>query len=399
MAQEYQPKRFFRHAPHRLLKRYFAERGVLAEVDFGKLTETQVEPIYEAWLNLPEDARNEMERDFQEVDDLATEGGTKAILDEARFHGEDLAEQLAKLKGFHERALWTLLERPKYWPGAVYFHRADSVPDSYWRGRKNVPRKPANYDQNSPEVRQLEQNIGNYFFTMQGRGNRNCKVECYRRGDLDCFFAYPEDYAQATVEWAGKKFTRRVHHPAFEIIFVYSQADGMLDVYLAGDRKPVADLQAIFAQAILKSELGPDEEDERVYELGPLRSRTFQFVYAPESGIVAVAVCRLRLKVHGKNERIGLEADPSYNKLAVFDLLDRVTKGIPLAQMALTKVGIKVTFAHTPGARRQPTRTFDISSPNYCSLRHDGRDLIIRKMLADSGIEPREPAKQERAAG
>jgi hypothetical protein len=28
----------------------------------------------------------------------------------------------------------------------------------------------------------------------------------------------------------------------------------------------------------------------------------------------------------------------------------------------------------------------------------DGRDLIIRKMLADSGIEPREPTKDNSAA-
>ena len=41
-----------------------------------------------------------------------------------------------------------------------------------------------------------------------------------------------------------------------------------------------------------------------------------------------------------------------------------------------------------PAAR---VRTFKISYPNWCALRHDARDLIIRKMLADSGIEPMEP--------
>jgi hypothetical protein len=30
MAQEYQPRRFFRHAPNRLLERYFAARNVLS---------------------------------------------------------------------------------------------------------------------------------------------------------------------------------------------------------------------------------------------------------------------------------------------------------------------------------------------------------------------------------
>ena len=394
MAQEYQPRRFFRHAPNRLLERYFAARNVLSEVDFGALTETQVEPIYQAWLTLSDDARKEMEQDFQDIDELAAEGGSKAILDEARWHGEDLAEQFASLTGFHEHAFWTFLERPKYWQGALAFHHADTVPFSYWRKRKNVPRKPASVDASS--IRQLEQHLSNYFHKMQGRGE-NCKVDCYHRNDLDYFFAYPEDYAQAAIEWGKEGLKRHPRRPAFEIVFVYSQGEGTLDIYLRGDRKPVPDLQAIFADMILKAKLGPDEKDERVYDLNPVRSRQFQFVYGTESGIADVAVHKLRLTVYGKKERIVLEADPSYNKHAVFDLLDKVAKGIPLTQMAVTQVGIKVTFRN-PTSRKPGARAFDIGWPNSCSLKHDGRDLIIRKMLADFGIEPREPAKDDSAA-
>lgn len=394
MAHQYQPRRFFRHAPNRLLQQYFASRKVLDNVDFGTLTETQVEPIYEAWLKLPEEVRNEMEQDFQDIDELATEGGSKAILDEARWHGEDLAGQFASLKGFHEHSFWTILERPKYWLGALAFHHADMVPFSYWRKRKNLPRNPASVDLAS--IRQLEQKLSDYFHTMQGRGH-NCKVDCYKRNDLDYFFAYPEDYAQANIEWGKEGLNRRSRRPAFDIIFVYAQNDSTLDIHMTGDRTPVPDLQAIFADAILKAELGPDEKDERVYDLNPLRSRQFQFVFGPESGIIDVAIKKLRLKIHGKSERIILEADPSYNKKAVFDLLDKVTKAIPLSQMAITQVGIKVTFAHNPTSRKVSTRSFDINWPNSCSLKQDGRDYIIRKMLVDSGIEPREPVKDESA--
>ena len=119
---------------------------------------------------------------------------------------------------------------------------------------------------------------------------------------------------------------------------------------------------------------------------------------SPKSGIADVAVKKLRLKVLGKSERIVLEADPSYDKQAVFDLLDKVAKAIPLSQMVITQVGIKVTFAHNPSSRKGSTRSFDINWPNSCSLKHDGRDLIIRKLLANSGIEPREPAKDDSAA-
>jgi hypothetical protein len=91
MVQEYQPRRFFRNAPNRLLQRYFAARNVPSEVDFGVLTETQVEPIYKTWLKLSDDARKEMEQNFQDIDELATEGGSKAILDEASFYKQDRA--------------------------------------------------------------------------------------------------------------------------------------------------------------------------------------------------------------------------------------------------------------------------------------------------------------------
>src|SRR3984893_14328241 len=142
MAQEYQPRRFFRHAPNHLLQRYFAKHKALAKVDFGALTETQIEPIYESWLKLSDDARKEMEQDFQDIDELATEGGSKAILDEARWHGEDLAQRFASLTGFHEHAFWTFLERPKYWQGALAFHHADVCPFPIGVNARTCPASP-----------------------------------------------------------------------------------------------------------------------------------------------------------------------------------------------------------------------------------------------------------------
>ena len=53
-----------------------------------------------------------------------------------------------------------------------------------------------------------------------------------------------------------------------------------------------------------------------------------------------------------------------------------------------------MTFARTPGVRGR-TRSFKISYPNWCALRHDQRDLMIRKMLTDSGIEPVEPTADD----
>jgi hypothetical protein len=396
MVRQYNPQHFFRQTPNNLLEQYFKEKGVLTEINFRELTETKIEPLYTAWLALPEKERGDMEKDFRGIDRMATAGATKAIIDEADWHGEDLAPTLAELKNHHDRAFWTFLNRKEYWKGAMQFQYADSIPASYWRKRKNVPKNPAQVE--PEDIARLEHIISKYFHHKEGRG-KNCRVECYRRDNLDYFFAYPEDYAQASIEWIDNEFERPPRNPAFEVIFVFSQTDGTLEVFLRGNKKPVPDLQKIFAETILRTALVPDEKDEKVYHLNPLKQRDVQFIFDPASGIEAVLVRKLRLSnMLKKNERIVLEADPTYNPNAVYDLLDTIqSKSMRLSSYNITQVGLKVLFSPAAGSSKGNTRSFDITYPNSCNLKQDGRDLIIRKMLADSGLEPKEEAEEDQA--
>ncbi len=158
----------------------------------------------------------------------------------------------------------TFLDHRHFWKGATLFYHADTLP--YWRKRKNLPHVPPAVDDAS--LYELAALIRTYFHRTEGRG-KNCVVEPFRRGALDYFFAYPEDY---------------------------SQQEGSLDLNFRGSRKAVEPLQGVFATAILKlHELPPDPKDERVYDLNPLRQQGFEFVYNPGSGIQDVAVKKLRL--------------------------------------------------------------------------------------------------------
>ena len=103
MAREYQPRQFFRQVPNHLLKRYFDGKNMLSEVNFTKLTETKIEPIHEAWLQLPDDIRNDIERDFREVHDLATEQCAHQTAD--RAHPRNRSERIALLdRGVRQRS-------------------------------------------------------------------------------------------------------------------------------------------------------------------------------------------------------------------------------------------------------------------------------------------------------
>ncbi|HUX90821.1 MAG TPA: hypothetical protein VMV48_09050 [Gallionellaceae bacterium] len=384
MAGQYSHLQFFRRTPKALLARYFQERhGVLQEIAFDKLKEKDVESIFQGFMALPDDKQAEIEAECQDIDGMACQGGVTALADEADYHADAaFPTTLSKIDGYHGAAMWIFLDYPQYWTGATLFLHADNITESLWKKRNDLPHLPPHVEEE--DTQRLAQAISQHF-QKEGRG-RNCKVEVFRRYDKEYFFAYPEDFAQSGVEWVRNSLAPRARHPAFEIVFVYCQAEGSLDIYAPRNTKSVPDMQQIFSKIILKfDDLDEFAEDSRVYVLDALANRDFVFKYPADCGIESVTVHTLRLSLKtGKKRRITVEAETKQDPKAVYDLMDKLS----LPPFHVTQAEIKVAFSPTPGTRAR-LRNFKISSPNWCALRHDKRDLIIRKMLTDSGIEPK----------
>jgi hypothetical protein len=398
MARHYSTRDFFRQMPNTLLSRYFQGRDVLSDLDFASVEDTQPDELFAAWLVLPDDKRMGMDAEFQDIFEMSCEKGFRAILDEAAWHQIDdsqahlkFVEKLAALANHYERAMVTFLDHSPFWKGATLFYHADTL--SYWRKRKNLPHLSVALDMASRS--ELADLIRNYFHSTEGRG-KNCVVELFRRGEMDYFFAYPEDYSQQSIEWVNGEFGRRPHNPAFEVIYVYSQKDGSLDLNFRGSYKAIEPLQAMFATAILKlADLPPDPKDGRIYDLNPLRQRDFQFVYDVGSGIQGVAIRKLRLSSRvEKGDRITLEIDPSGNSDAIYSLLDKIGVSLPLYNVTQVELVASVMVAVD-----KPLKSMKISitHPNSCSLKYDELEMKLREMLVASGIEPRE-AMEELAA-
>lgn len=400
MTRHYSTRDFFRQMPNAYVARYFASREVLQDFDFKTLKETKVDALFDAWMALPEDSRMHMESELREIADMSNEKGVIAIIDEAEFHlsgeGEHAAfvEKLRALPGHHERAMTIFLDHAPMWRGASRFYHADTL--SYWRKRKNLPKMPAAVA--PADIKLLEGAISQYYRVTEGRG-LHCKVEPYRRGKLDYFFAFPEDYAQNALEWKGDRIGLQSRHPPFEIVFVWDSADGRLDLYLSGNKKAVEPMQGIFVTHILKqSEMPEDPADKRIYNLSALRTSTFGFVYAPGSGIESVAVSKLRLGLYKpKNGKLTVEVDPKHNPKAVYDLLDKLAPVLPSSAYFITQVGITAQVKLNPAATAK-TVNFNVSWPNSCSLKYDEIGLKLRAVLAASGIEPKEPTENEATA-
>jgi hypothetical protein len=280
MARQYSTRNFFRQMPNALLACYFQGRGLFDDIDFAAMKEGKPGELFSAWLALSDGQRNAMDTEFRVIFEMSCEKGFRAIIDEAGWQmGEtpddltSFVEMLSGLSNHYERAMITYLDHNIFWRGATHFYRADMLP--YWRKRKNLSHRQAAVDEAS--IQQLSELMRNYFHHTEGRG-KNCVVEPFRRGELDYFFAYPEDYSQQSIEWVNGEFDRRPHNPAFEVIYVYSQKEGSLDLNFRGSYKAVEPLQGMFATAILKlNELPPDPKDTRVYDLAPLLQKDFSF--------------------------------------------------------------------------------------------------------------------------
>lgn len=380
---QYSHLQFFRQTPNTQLAAYFSSKSIDLGIDLIKLKKKDTEAILQAFTQLPDEQQAEIEAEFQDINALACEGGIAALIDEAGFHEDnDFVAAIADIEGFHAKVMWAFLEKPIYWRGASMFLHADNVSPSYWKKRNDLPNLPPHVE--DEDIEALAQVISQFFFTKEGRG-KNCKVEPYRRNEKEYFFAYPEDFAQSGVEWVKNSLKTLAHHPAFEIIFVYCEKEGSLDIYALKNTKAVPELQKAFAKTILKLETLKDGTiDHRVYELKPVADADFEFKIEPDAGITGVVVSRMRLTLkQGSRRRITLEADTRNNPKAVYDLLDELN---PPAYH-ITQLGLKVAFEATKG-KRAYTRNFNITYPNSCALNHDGNDLVIRKMLAQSGLEP-----------
>ena len=383
MASQYSHKHFFRQVPHEQLASYFDAKNIDLGIDFTALSEKKADSLFTAFTGLPEEQQTAIEAEFQDIHAMACEGGVAALIDEAVFHEDDaFVESISAIVGLHAKVMWAFLEKPRFWQGATLFLHADNVSGSFWKKRNDFPPVPPDVEDSA--INALANSISTFFHKTEGRG-RNCKVEPYRRNNKEYFFAYPEDFGLSAVEWVSNALKNRARHPAFEIIFVYCESEGSLDIYAPKNTKAVPELQKIFARTILKLDSLKDGTiDKRVYDLTPLGDVEFKFQVEPESGIEQIVVTQLRLTLkHGPKRRITLEADTKNNPQAVYDLLEKLS---PPAYF-ITQTRVKVIFEPKIGKRAR-SRTFNITYPNSCALGYDGDDLKIRKMLELSGIEP-----------
>lgn len=324
MVQQFNPKRVLRQISNPLLKEFFERQGHPLDVDLDRLSNTQVDDIFDAWQRLPDAQRKAVEIAFHDVHEMADEDGTRVIIEEGQYHGEDLAPLLEPMESRYDKALWTFMNRPAVWDAAVRFAKADSLSGGRsWIKRGNMPAKNGPmFDADT--LLAFQEAVSAFYRDRQGRGH-HCKVEYFPRGrDHHYFFVYLSDYADTYINFddAGH-FQRTPERRAFEIVFAYNSASSTLEMYAKGGKKVIEPLQQMFSMIILGTPLEPEEPGVQAYQLNGLMERDFAFPTDPEDGIEDVVLRSLRLSILGRRRgRITLEPDPNDGRDRIYEMLE-----------------------------------------------------------------------------
>jgi len=377
MAQQFNPKWVLRQISNPLLKEFFEQQGYPLDVEWHSISGMQVDGIFDAWQRLADGPRKAIEIILHDVHEMATEDGIRVIIEEGRYHGEDLSILLEPMESRHDKAMWTCMNRPAVWEAAVRFARADSLSSGRsWVKRGNMPRVVPRTDAEALEA--LQEAMSAFYRERQGRGH-HCRVEHFPRGnDHDYYFVYLSDYADTYINFddAGN-FQRTPERRAFEVVFAYDRDAGTLETYAKGGKKAIQPLQRVFARVILGESIGSEDPNERPYEFDRLLDSRFSFPTDPEDGIEEVSVRCLRLSILGRRRgRITLEADPEKGRDHIYEMLeeDLNRKRLPKSILHVTKATLNFKLN---GHRRSRSLTFNTAYPNSCDLKSKREDLRL----------------------
>ena len=386
MPMYYTPKVLLRQVPNGLLRDYFVgKRNQLQDLRWGQLRETDVEPIHEALLGLPEADRREIGGHFRAVAEMARREFTPWLIRVAREHGIDLIAPFRRKSCSYERAFWMFLKHPDVFEEARTLSHWERLPRRSMEKRTGLPGMEPTITQEVLE--HFARAMADYYQTNQGRGD-HCKVEHFlRSGHVDFFFAYPADYADVLIGYEdGGNFARRQWKPAFEVIISYDRVAGSLELYAEGTQDVRDELVAIFTRTVLKLDYEPPRSARPPYNLQLLLQPGIQFPTAPEDNLRWFKMRAIRVKKATSAEQILFDVGSGESSRDVHDLIDEALKQMNLPRERLVATQATFQAGFETGRKRPKSVTFTITHPSGCTLRDSDEELTLRRYLREWNI-------------
>ncbi|MBI4902874.1 MAG: hypothetical protein HY820_04515 [Acidobacteria bacterium] len=381
---QYNPRSFFRQVPNFLLARFFSRYSIFFGIPWRLLKEADVEPVLDRWQQMPESDRQPLANLFRQIHDLANAQGTTALIESARGCGLDILTEIRAMKNAHARAFWCMLEHPEILGDARTLAHIDALPLRSWEKWIDLPVRPNSV--NDIDVANLEHSIAEYFQNRDGRGER-CRVEHRRRpGNIDCFFAYPADYADEIIGYGEDgMFARTQWQGAFEVVYALDGGARTLELYAEGGRQVRQELSELFIRVVLEENHPLHPAARTPYRMDVFKNRHLTFPTDP-ADTVTVRLKGLRFQVSGNTEGIIAVDAGRHGRSSAYSLLEKAVdqERVPLEKCMVLDATLQAVF-QVP-ANRPRSVTFKVS-PWSCTLGDSVEEEKLKRYLKQWQIE------------
>ena len=395
MKYAYSPKTFLRDVPKEMLKEYFAAkevpgdpptRGVLQDFDWDTIDGTSIDPLYDAWQDLDEATAASIESDFRAIHDLANENGIRVIIEEGhdRHHNVDLGPELDARDGLLHKATWVFVHYRNIFEIARIFFTADQFSGHYVRRRDDLPLKPPDISEEA--CTEYTKAISAYYLKKEGRG-KLCQMDLYLRGGhRHYFYVHPQDYGGTFMEFTAKgEFTRRPQKPAFEVVFIFDEKTGVLDVCARADARTKQALQKLFGKHVMHIALGPEDRSRTPFDLSALKDANFEVRGLAQHGIVSFTITSLRVAVPGIAPLVGFGPMAGAGPHEIQHAMQKALRAdIAMDRVTVRHATFRVEFP--PVNDRAVKVDFGISSRGWSLKGESAEEQAIKECLKLSGI-------------
>lgn len=391
MGTDYSPNNFIRKTPNNLLEQYFISKEITPQVEIevdaakgekqrktvkiSELQENQYKPIIAMIESLDPSKQAEIEGDFRKIDERACKAGITCLIEESQWEGHnlDIADKIKEMQSPYEGAMWMFLNQRKVFDNSGHFQKMDGA-----TFKKTFAWKGLNPKQLDGELKDFKQKMIEYY-GKEGRG-KHCAIEVLKRSTPEryCYFVSLEDYGDILNEFEDEENIKGTPiKPIFEVIFVYHPESGRIETNAKGKKDQIRQLHETFCQGVLDKKKLPDKKGP-MYKLEKLKNRFDFHPRESKDNIKTVKLKFIELEINSKR-RIGFTDNGS----DINDLIDIALnkENVPLDSVTVTKAKIQIVFKIVAGERKSKTITFEIGTPDRCSLKDSPIHQIAQKYV------------------
>jgi hypothetical protein len=385
MATHFDPRKVLRQISVPLLEQFFTGRGDLLDLPWDKLKDThQVDAVFDAWQQLPDDRRGQIQSVLRNLLEAADERGMRAFAEALRTHDPDNTWKLTACNTRLNKAMWFYLNYPQLYDQATLFARADGLSTGRYAVRRNsLPKRPIRVTQASTQA--LATELSKYYWPNQMRG-QHCQVEHYTRsGGNEYFFAYLDNWPDTFLRFDDDgTLDHRTDRQAFSVLFVMNPQNGTLELVAKGGRDVQNPLQQAFCRSVLGLEVEPIEPLHSAYTLQRILDPDFTYPTDPADGIARVRLVNIHwvpsYRLQGKYFETGFSEDEARQQWLQTIHSHLQAEGHTPSSVTVKNAVFELTLM-TNGVTAPETIEFSITVPRWCNLNHlsdEHREIVER---------------------